>query len=252
MMKKNCRRLISGILALVLLVSLPLNASAFPAFVMDVPDPVHGDADEIPWYCEAVYYLWYAHVVDAAEGDFYRPDRSITREQFLTFLARLAEVLSEKEVIKGLSALDAAPDDCVKWALENHILCGKPEDLGRSDFLTREEMAVFMVRFAAYMEVEIEPAGEPSDYAKFLDYDRVARWADESMKKAYSFRLIVGEKDRDGNHLLNPQRMVTRAEAAQVLYNYAEAAHLPIPQYNADVGAYAPPANIRRGHFWEK
>lgn len=244
MKKRSCHVLISGIISLIMLVSIPINACAIPAFVDDIPGPINGNTlefgEDAPWFSEAVYHLWYAHIVDAAEAIdetgfvLYGPSRDITREQFLGFLGRLADECG-KEVVAVPSGREATLDDYTQWALENHILYGKGNSLAKKDVLTRQEMVVFIMRFAKYMELEMEESNTVGDYAKFFDSGHVSPWADESMKKAFRFNLIAGEKNRDGQYSLSPQRSVTCAEAAQAVYNYVEAAHIILPDYSGDV-----------------
>ena len=234
MKRKSLRKLISGVISLILLVSISNNAYAFPAFVDDIPDPVYGIDKNVPWYAQAVYDLWYAHVADASRTDeegfvLYEPARAITRGQFLSFLGHLAKECG-KEVEKE-SAGDLTTKDCLNWAVKNHIAYGKGNGLAENDTLTRQEMAVFLKRFAEYIGFELEDTNTLSDYEQLVDSDKVAPWAKESLQYAHRYRIMVGEKYSDGSIAMNPRRIVTRAEAAQAIYNYTKSAHFELPFY---------------------
>ena len=238
MKRKSLRRLISGAVSLILLVSISVNACAFPAFVDDVPDPVYGIDKDVPWYAQAVYDLWYAHIADASRTDeeglvLYEPARAITRGQFLSFLGHLAKECG-KEVEKE-SAGDLTTKDCLNWAVKNHIAYGKGNGLAENDTLTRQEMAVFLKRFAEYIGFELEDSNTLSDYEQLADSALVAPWAEESLQYAHRYRIMVGEKYSDGSISMNPRRIVTRAEAAQAIYNYTKSAHFKLPSYTGDL-----------------
>lgn len=244
MKRKSRQKLVSGIISLALLILIPINAWAFPAFVNDIPEPVNGNthefAEDAPWYSRAVYTLWYAHIVDEAEIDdetgsvLYGPGRGITREQFLAFLGRFAEEWGE-DISIGPADRETAHDSFTDWALDNHILCGRGESPAEKELLSRQEMAVFLIRFADHMGIEMEEPTTAYDYDRFTDSDHVSLWAEEGIKKACRFKLIAGEKNREGGYSLNPRRTATRAEAAQMIYNYAKAAHIHLPFYAGDV-----------------
>ncbi|MCH5354111.1 MAG: hypothetical protein J1E06_11705 [Acutalibacter sp.] len=238
-MKKALLRFTSGIISLLLMVSISINACAFPAFVDDIPDPVHGIDKDVPWYAQAVYDLWYAHIADASRIDeegfvLYEPARAITRGQFLHFLGALAEECGKE--VEQESVWELSVKDCLKWAVKNHIAYGKGNGLAEHDTLTRQEMAVFLKRFAEYIGFPLEDINTPSDYEQLADSALVAPWAEESLQYAHRYRIMVGEVHRDGSISMNPRRIVTRAEAAQAIYNYTKSAHFKLPSYTADLG----------------
>ena len=237
MKRKSLRRLISGAISLILLVSISINACAIPAFVADVPEPDPNAST--PWYARAVYYLWYAHVVDESRVDeegltLYEPARAITRGQFLSFLGHLAKQCGEE--VEKESAWDLTTKDCLNWAVKNHIAYGKGNGLAENDTLTRQEMAVFLKRFAEYIGFELEDTNTLSDYEQLADSALVAPWAKESLQYVHRYRIMVGEAHRDGSISMNPRRIVTRAEAAQAIYNYTKSAHFELPFYAGSTG----------------
>ncbi|MCH5354110.1 MAG: S-layer homology domain-containing protein [Acutalibacter sp.] len=245
-MKKALLRFTSGIISLILIVSISVNACAMPAFVDDVDYPIT-DCDCIPaWYARAVYYLWYAHVVDESRVDeegrtLYEPARAITRGQFLSFLGHLAEQCGKE--VEQESVWELSVKDCLKWAVKNHIAYGKGNGLGENDTLTRQEMAVFLKRFAEYIGFPLDDSNTLCDYEQLMDSDKVAPWAEESLQYVHRYRIMVGEEHEYGSFFMNPRKTVTRAEAAQAIFNYVESSHFDLPFYGADVGEFPPPSS---------
>ncbi len=242
MIKKRFRTLISVLLAFSICVSSVLPVSAISAFVDDVPLPNPNTLEfskDDPWYSRAVYFLYYAHVVDSAAAidekgcTLYRPNCDITRKQFLTFLGRLAKECGKE--IEQESEWELTMEDCVRWAVANRILFGKGADLAEDDALTRQEMVVFLVRFADYMELETGKSNQVEDLNEFVDSTSVSNWAKMSFEEACQLKIIIGEKRKDGNRALFPQRTATRAEAAQAVYNYVLAADIQLPFYGGDL-----------------
>ncbi len=241
MFTKFFRILATAFLSLSIFLISSSTALAVPAFVDDIPLPGYGDGiqfDGYPWYTRAVYYLYFAHVADEAEccndgTTLYGPNRAITRGQFVTFLGRLASECGKE--IEQESKWDLSEKDCIAWAVKNHILYGKGNGSAKNDTLTRQEMAVFLIRFASYMQTEIKDTNAENTYTKFADLSFVSNWAKESMKKAYCLKLIAGEKTSDNAYFLHPQRTATRAEAAQAVYHYVQAAGISLPYYIYDL-----------------
>lgn len=238
---KRFRIVFSILAALCVFFSASLNVSAVPAFYDDVPEPFHGNEganEDAVWYSEAVWWLEYAHIfveeVLPTETDpetgFWRfhPEWEVTRGQFIGLLGRVVNECSNIHTIDFVME----PKEYLQWAVENHILYGKENGLAENDDLTRQEMAVFLIRFAEYMETEITETETPG---KFADSGAVSGWAKKDMEKACRLKLINGAKGADGTCFLRPKRTVTRAEAAQAIYNYTRAAGLILPSYDADV-----------------
>lgn len=243
MKRKIYNIIVSEIISLLLVILVSIHACAEPAFFDDVPEPINGNTNEFsanaPWYTRAVFWLYHAHILDAAEITddgyvLYGPNRDITREQFLAFLGRLAKEFGKKVTDAPLDRGETL-DDFTKWALDNHILYGTEKGLEKEGLLTRQEMVVFMMRFADYMGVKLEESNSIKGYSKFIDLENVSSWAEESMKKAYSFNLIAGKKNRNGKYSLHPKKTATRAEAAQIVYNYVETSALHLPCYTEDI-----------------
>lgn len=233
MRKRPFRFLASALLAVILASALSISAFAAVAFVDDVPE----DA----WYYKAVYALYNGKIVYPIEENRFEPETTTTREQFVSYLGRIAREAGKDLTVdrEGNALSNDLLDDsvspwaegCVRWAVGNKLLFGKEDGLAAGDTLTREEMAAFLVRFADYMGIELTGENEARSYSKFQDRSQVSDWAQASMQEAYYSKLIAGEiegQNGEAVYLLHPARNVTRAEAAQVVYNYVRQAGIEL------------------------
>lgn len=251
-MKKMGKRLAALLLALCLAAAAPGNASAIMAFVTDVPEPWNGNTLEFrpwdPWYSEA-------GVVSSMGNDRFEPGRPVTKEQFVTFLGRLAESQKEHSTDIDYNYLEHfAPGEAdrlsayarpyIQWALGSEILrgsgYGKMTAQELKAPLSRQEMACLLQRFSEDWGTEI-PLRECIPPA---DLDSAAPWARDALVWAFyagSEGVIRGERvhiygtNEDGviadgwPTLLYPERTATRAEAAQAIYNFVREAGLELP-----------------------
>lgn len=164
------------------------------------------------WYHEAVDYVLRAGLMDGYGGERFGPNEPLTRAQFVQILFNKAgkpvgnSQLQYNDVAEGEWYTDA-----IRWAASQGIAGGYGNrTFAPNDNLTREQLAVMLWRYAgspaATQELHFADAGNAGGYA--LD---ALRWA-----------VANGVLNGDGNGLLNPTGLTTRAQAAQVLRNLAE------------------------------
>ncbi|NBH80592.1 hypothetical protein D3Z52_21085 [Clostridiaceae bacterium] len=164
------------------------------------------------WYHEAVDYVLRAGLMDGYGGERFGPNEPLTRAQFVQILFNKAgkpagnSLLQYNDVAEGEWYTDA-----IRWAASQGIAGGYGNrTFAPNDNLTREQLAVMLWRYAgspaATQELHFADAGNAGGYA--LD---ALRWA-----------VANGVLNGDGNGLLNPTGLTTRAQAAQVLRNLAE------------------------------
>ena len=128
------------------------------------------------------------------------PNSPMTREMFITALARLADV----------------KEDAISWAISNGLLTGYGNgNYGLKDTITREQMTVLITRYCDIMDIDLNSYKSVGGNFTFADDKYISSWAAPSVYKIYSVGLIRGK----GNNLYDPRGMTTRAEAASVLYN---------------------------------
>lgn len=140
----------------------------------------------------------------------FSPDGTLTRAQFVTFLANLS-----MEDISGYGK-DAFTDvkkgswyySYVSWAVEAGITSG----VGNNRFdpernITREQVTRMTMNFFAYMGIEQKDIRSRSD---FSDTDKISSWAKDSVGACQGDGIINGFPDGT----FKPQNNATRAEAS--------------------------------------
>jgi len=170
------------------------------------------------WFFVAVDFAFENNLFTGMTETLFSPNTSMTRAMFVTVLHRL----------DGLPTVVASDDftdvrnparyyyNAVAWASENEIVTGYADGTFRPDVaITREQMAAIMFRYAAYKENEMSALGTQFD--TFPDRGAISEYAVEAMRWAVSWEVIRGSEGR-----LLPRSTATRAQVAQIIYNYCE------------------------------
>jgi hypothetical protein len=167
------------------------------------------------WAREYIGRLAARGIVNGMGDNYYQPDASLTRAQFLTMLAK---------TIYGLDPSQTAPAgfmdvpaiewyyNYVNWGYANAIVNGIDEvTFAPNDNITREQMAIMLSNFTRSTQLVLP---ENSTGTTFTDSSLISPWAAESVSKIVSSSIMSGYPE--GNY--NPQGKATRAEAATVIY----------------------------------
>jgi predicted nucleic acid-binding Zn ribbon protein len=156
-----------------------------------------GDVAADYWGAEAVRYVAEHNIFKGTSDTTFSPEIPMTRAMFITVLARLAGQDTEGGSTwyeKGLN-----------WAVSANISDGTNLDGN----ITREQLATMLWRYA----------GEPTATQTQLDFqdaDQVSSYALNAMLWANENHIINGV----GGNSLNPTGQATRAEVAQMIFNY--------------------------------
>jgi len=176
------------------------------------------DVSTTAWYFPAVEFVYKNELFSGTSATTFAPATSMTRGMFVTVLHRLdgkpsAGAGGTFSDVKNPSLFYY---DAVTWANANGIVRGYTDNTFRPDRLvTREEMAVFMHRYAAYKGRNMTTPGNA--YNSFSDRGNVSTFAVDAMRWSVSWEVIRGS----GGRLL-PQNTASRAEVAQIILNYCE------------------------------
>ncbi len=167
------------------------------------------DVAEDASYAEAVQYCYENGLMSGTSDTEFSPDENTSRAMLVTILYR-----SEGEAtVSGSSAFEDVETDswyenAVIWAAANGIVSGYDDThFAPTDLLSREQILTILWRLdgnaASDAELPFADADDISDYAA----DAVA-WAAEN------------EIIENTSSMLDPDGYITRAEMAQILYNY--------------------------------
>lgn len=174
------------------------------------------DADE--WYHDSMDWAIENGYLKGFDDDgTIRPYGKATRAQVVAVLARIAGVDEDKYTSSGFA--DVSDSDwharVVAWAAENGIVEGYGDGtyFGPDDPVTREQLAVILMRFAAFQGKDVSGRGD----LEFPDAGFANDWALDALSWAVSEGLILGD-DTTGE--LNPIDGSARAELVAILMRY--------------------------------
>ena len=145
----------------------------------------------------------------------FAPNRAITRGQLVTVLGRILNI--DKTSFKSNNFKDVNSDayyaPYIAWAESVGITKGR----GNGNFapdkeITREEMAVMMVKFLKVSGKKLNAKGTAS---AFKDDGNIESWAKDAVMEMAKLGLVSGMVDGS----FSPKTQFTRAQVAQILYN---------------------------------
>lgn len=168
------------------------------------------------WAEESIYFCVDRGLFKGVSHTAFEPDTPMNRAMFVTVLGRLSG-----EDVSGHTAgfKDVSPGqwyyEYVGWGVAKGITMGKGSGLfAPFENVTREEMAVFLYRYAE--NFGLLDGGEHSLPMGYKDVDRISEWAKEAMGWAVRTGLITGRTDTE----LAPRETATRAEVATILMRF--------------------------------
>lgn len=185
---------------------------AEPAFTLEDVRKVR--FDDVPEEDERIDYISYAAYAGYLQGvgnGMFRPDGFVTRGELMTVLHRISGAEKSNFIILTPDVdLDMWYAEAISWALENKIAFGGEDgNFAPEKRVTREELAVFLHRFAA--------GGDGKTYDTALgDYQdgaSIQAYAREALAWALENRIYAGLV----GDTIHPFLPVSRGQLAQVL-----------------------------------
>ncbi len=146
------------------------------------------------------------------EGTF-GPDDAMTRGMMVTVLGKHCH--ADTSISNGF--LDVAEGQYytpyVAWAAQKGIVKGfNEQEFAPNEALSREQLAVIMMQYAQFINV---PLGEANDMV-LADESSMSDWARAAVHGMQATGIMTAGAD----HCFEPQRIVTRAEAATTMRNF--------------------------------
>ncbi len=167
------------------------------------------------WFAADVAFVYYNKIMNGISKDSFAPTALATRAMIAQILyniegnpnAKGDNIFTDVETGKWY-------ENAVVWCAESGIYKG----FGDGSFqpnqeITREQLATILYNYAVYKKYDVSIT---SSYDKFKDNDKVAKWAQTSMKWAISNKIIGG---KSGN-VLDPKGKATRAEIAAMINRF--------------------------------
>lgn len=153
-------------------------------------------------------------VVSGMSADRFAPNNAVTRAQFAMLLANALTLKAGsgnpfKDVKKGVWY-----EDAVKKAYSAGLINGVSSDTFKPEKpISREEMAVMLIRAKAYALGSKPEALKEGGAPSFSDQSSISGWAKSSVSVAVEEKLMKGRSASE----FAPKGETTRAEAAVVL-----------------------------------
>jgi len=181
------------------------------------------------WAEEAIAKLYSLDIFEE-ESTFFLPNIPLTRIEFTKAIIKACNIRTSLEPVKPAPrrrnqppevspftdlAVDHSSYAYVKDALDKRIITGVSADLFKPDDpLTRAQAISIMIRALGFES----KAPNPGYYTSFADDSRIPDWAKDSIYVAQEINLIAG----DDFNRVNPNQVVTRAEASSMLIRFLE------------------------------
>lgn len=168
------------------------------------------------WYYDDVLYAYINGYMDGLSAGQFAPNQNTTRAQIVTILWRLT---GEPRATRSNKFNDVSSsayyDKAVSWAVEAGVVNGfDAKTFKPNDYVTREQLAAILYRYAEYMNLSTRGA---SNLTKYDDYYQIGTWARDAMAWANYHGLINGVSYTR----IDPKGLATRAQVAAILHRFA-------------------------------
>ncbi|MDY0235910.1 MAG: S-layer homology domain-containing protein [Gudongella sp.] len=175
-------------------------------------DIVFKDLVDDYWANNYIYYLANNNILNGKTKDSFAPENKITRAEFMTMLYRI----SGQELIDANNQfIDVKDNDWFSKAVSFGTKTGITAGISKTEFapslnITREQMAVMIVRFLNYIEFDLSLNNTE---VSFEDKELIAEYARDAVEMMQKAGIISGKN----NNEFDPKNDATRAEAAKIL-----------------------------------
>lgn len=169
------------------------------------------------WAQESIRYCVANQLMVGVSEDSFAPDSILSRGMLVTILYQAAGAprVQEQQTFSDV-ARGSWYERAVCWAKEEGIVSGYGNGIfSPDDGVTREQLAVILMRCAEWMGYNVSAR---SDLSGYTDFDQVSLWAVEAVKWANTEGLMNGRSAVT----LAPAGTATRGEAAAMLMYYLE------------------------------
>ena len=200
---------------LAMILTLLMVLSILPTVFAENTTPFT-DVEPDRWYTDAVNYVYEKGLMNGTSPTTFSPNLTANRAMVVTILYR-NDGSPHVEFVPKFNDVEENRwyTDGVMWAVENEITKGT----GAATFspnrdITREELAVFLYRYAVYKGFDVSASADLSVYP---DADQVHSWAEKEMQWAVGSEIIHGAGKPAQ---LLPRKTATRAELATMIQRF--------------------------------
>ncbi len=166
------------------------------------------------WYTKAVEVLASKGISTGTSSTSFSPDKNITRGEFVDWLVKTLGLSAKYES----NFMDVGITDSYYNSLGIAKALGITSGTGGNKCqplkeISRQDMMVMTIKALEAAQISLDK-GDSGDISKFRDTSMISSYAKNTAATMVKAGLIGGSGSS-----LNPKKAMTRAEAAQVLYN---------------------------------
>ena len=179
-------------------------------------DLVFSDVKVDNWAKKHIEYLYEIKYISGYDDGTFRPDQSVSREEFLKMLLNAASVdTTDATTTFGDITADDWCYSVVAAAERDGIINGDNGNFGKGRSITREDMCTMVARAAEKYNIKLNVQYSAD---LFDDYNNISDYAQDSVTKLQTAGIINGM----GDGTFAPKGEVTRAMAAKVIYEIVQ------------------------------
>lgn len=183
------------------------------------PSMIFSDIKATHWYYDAVSYVYANRIMTGLNAQKFGPEQPLARAQFAVMLHRMNGTPEVPYTPKFPDVKDNQwYTDAILWANEYGVVTGYSNTgkFGPADYITREQMAVMMYRYAGKKGYDV---GDTADFSRYVDGGKVSEFAQEAMRWAIGSGIITG---KDNGRKIDPQGRANRAECGTIIMRFIE------------------------------
>lgn len=172
------------------------------------------------WFYDYVYDVYVKELMTGLKETIFGPGENLARAQFAVILYRMEGTPTIEYTNKFPDVeKDVWYTNAILWAAENGIVTGYSDTgkFGPADYITREQMATMMYRYAKYKQLDTTKSNELDS---FPDGKNVQEFAVDGMKWCTAEGIITGKVQEGKPNTLEPQGKTSRAECATIISRY--------------------------------
>ena len=223
-MRKNWKRLVAGLLCIIMLATmLPMEVLAAGSGKAQPQALPFEDVRSSDWFAKAVEYVYSHNLFSGTSATTFTPNGTMTRGMFVTVLGRMAGVdpgdySGETPFTDVQPAAYYAP--YVQWAARYGITAGTGDGKFSPDaFINRAPMAAFFVRY--FEAFQVDYATDANVTTAPADLERTPAYAQDAVLKLWKQGLLNGDGTR-----FAPEGNATRAQMAALCMRADEAVEI--------------------------
>lgn len=184
-------------------------------YVVLTYDKSFSDVPSSHWALEAIKQLAAQQIVNGVSDSQFAPSANVTRAEFAAILARALKLDTTSSGTATFSDVPASAwyVNAIAAASQAGLITGRADGtFGGNEQVTREEMAVMLIRAYSKATGNEQPSGSTTS---LNDADEISSWANQAVQSAVALGLLQGRE----SGAFDPKSSLLRAESAQAIIN---------------------------------